>query len=99
MNIQHFFVVAWYETKLLRRKRLFWAFALAALVLIGYLQFLMQGKYYSHPMVCMASCIPFANAYLFNFCQAFIVIFIAADYMYRDRKLNTRDMILILPGK
>ena len=97
MNIQHFFVVAWYETKLLRRKRLFWAFALAALVLIGYLQFLMQGKYYSHPMVCMASCIPFANAYLFNFCQAFIVIFIAADYMYRDRKLNTRDMILIRP--
>src|SRR5512133_254123 len=44
-------------------------------------------------MVSISSSVPLMNLYLLNIGQAFVVIFLAADFLKRDKKLDTNEVL------
>jgi hypothetical protein len=52
---------------------------------------------YQWNMVALSSSIPFVNIYIFNIAQSIIAIFLAGDFMKRDKKLDTAEVIYVRP--
>lgn len=87
--------VAHYEAKTLRRSWFFKLFSIGALVIFTFMNiglFSPVGDE-SWEMIAIPSALPLVNLYLLNIGQAIIVIFLAADFLKRDKKLDTNEVL------
>ena len=87
--------VARYEAITLRRSWFFRLFSLGALSILTMINI---GIYSpvgdeSWDLVSNSSSLPLVNLYLLNIGQAIVVIFLAADFMKRDKKLDTNEVL------
>jgi hypothetical protein len=87
--------VARYEAKTLRRSWFFKLFSIGALVIFTFMNI---GLYSpigdeSWNMVSISSSVPLVNLYLLNIGQAIVVIFLAADFLKRDKKVDTNEVL------
>lgn len=97
MNIQQVKLVAHYEIKQLRRNWLFRLLLLTSIIGISLTHVLLQGEAARHDMIALPCSIPFVNAYLFNLLQSLMIIFIAGDFLIRDRQLDTLNALQVHP--
>jgi hypothetical protein len=87
--------VAKYEAKTLRRSwffRLFSVFALFIFTILNIGFFSPIGDE-NWEMVSISSSVPLINLYLLNIGQSIVVIFLAADFLKRDKKLDTNEVL------
>lgn len=87
--------VAKYEAVILRRSWFFRLFALGALVIFTFMNIGLFSPVGDQPWELMSipSTIPLINIYLLNVGQAIVVIFLAADFLRRDKKLDTNEVL------
>ncbi len=91
--------VAKYEAKTLRRSWFFRLFSLGALFIftllnIGLFSPVGDGNW---ELVSISSAVPLVNLYLLNIGQSIVVIFLAADFLKRDKKLDTNEVLYTRP--
>jgi hypothetical protein len=87
--------VAKYEAKTLRRSWFFRLFSSGALFIFTFMNiglFSPVGDE-SWDLVSIPSSLPLINLYLLNIGQAIVVIFLAADFLKRDKKLDTNEVL------
>lgn len=102
MNIHAINTIARYEVKLLKRSWLFRIFTLLALLVLTIAQLScftsLFWKYNeTWKYVGGTSLIPFFTVYLYNIAQSVIVIFLAGNFLKRDKKLDTAEVIYVRP--
>ena len=102
MNLHNINTIARYEVKLLRRGWLFRIFAILALLGISggilYWQTNLFNAMENHwPKIALSSLMPFMSIYLYNITQSIIVIFLAGNFLKRDKKLDTAEVIYVRP--
>ncbi|MEI6047605.1 MAG: hypothetical protein WCS03_01790 [Bacteroidota bacterium] len=87
--------VAKYEAKTLRRSWFFRIFSLGALVIFTFMNIGLFSPIgdESWNLVSISSSVPLINLYLLNIGQAIVVIFLAADFLKRDKKLDTNEVL------
>jgi len=93
--LHNILTVAHYEAKTLRRTWFFRLFAIGALFIFTMLNiglFSPVGAE-SWEMVSIPSALPLINLYLLNIGQAVVVIFLASDFLKRDKKLDTVEVL------
>lgn len=87
--------VARYEARILRRSWFFRLFSLGALFIFTFMNigiFSPVGEE-DWQLVAFASSIPHLNLYLLNIGQAIVVIFLASDFLKRDKKVDTNEVL------
>jgi len=91
--------VAHYEAITLRRSWFFRLFAIGSLVIFTFMNIGLFSPIgdESWEMISIPSAVPFVNLYLLNIGQAIIVIFLAADFLKRDKKLDTNEVLYTRP--
>lgn len=87
--------VAKYEAKTLRRSWFFRLFSLGSLFIftiinIGFFSPIGEENW---SLVSIPSSVPLMNLYILNIGQALVVIFLAADFLKRDKKLDTNEVL------
>ncbi|MBI5009333.1 MAG: xanthan lyase, partial [Bacteroidia bacterium] len=87
--------VAKYEAVILRRSWFFRLFAIGSLVIFTFMNIGLFSPVGDQPWELMSipSTIPLINLYLLNIGQAIVVIFLAADFLRRDKKLDTNEVL------
>lgn len=91
--------IAKYERKILFRSWFFRIFAILSLIIIG----IYSGVtiFDKNPFTWMFRSLPssliYSNMFLLNIFQSVIAIFLATDFMKRDKKLNTSEVLYIRP--
>jgi hypothetical protein len=87
--------VARYEAKTLRRSWFFKLFSISALVIFTFLNIGLFSPIgdESWNMVSIPSSVPLINLFLLNIGQAIVVIFLAADFLKRDKKVDTNEVL------
>lgn len=100
MNFRNINLVAGYERKMITRNFVF--ILLAFLLVGGILGFHVFAHSYwrvdSYAFRAdIPSAIPYTNAYLFCVFQAFLAIFVAGDFIKRERSKNTNEALLSRP--
>ena len=93
--------IALYETKTLLRSWFFRIFAIIAIAFLVFFNFgvLIQsnGGTGMWEMKGLPSLIPYVNLLFLNVVQAIIAIFLASDFLKRDKKLDTTEVIYMRP--
>ncbi|MBN2863425.1 MAG: hypothetical protein JXN62_09710, partial [Bacteroidales bacterium] len=87
--------IARYEAKTLRRSWFFRLFSIGALMIFTFLNiglFSPVGDE-SWELVSIPSSVPLINLYLLNIVQAVVVIFLASDFLKRDKKIDTNEVL------
>ena len=99
MNLHNISVISRYETRLLRRSWLFRIFAVLSLLTIVGCHLMLQSNMLSYQwgLTGLSSSIPFMNVYIFNIAQSIIAIFLAGNFLKRDKKLDTAEVIYVHP--
>lgn len=96
-NIQS---VARYESKILIRSWFFKVFTVLAVFILGMMNFSLlvadRGGYFWMGKT-IASNIPYINILLLNTGQAVIAIFLASEFLKRDKKLDTSEVFYVRP--
>jgi len=84
-----------YEARTLRRSWFFRLFAIGALVILTFMNTGLFSPVGDEPweFIAIPSSVPLVNLYLLNIGQAIIVIFLAADFLKRDKKLDTNEVL------
>ena len=87
--------VAQYEAKTLRRSWFFRLFSLGALFIFTILNIGLFSPIGDEDweMVSISSSVPLINLYILNIGQAIVVIFLASDFLKRDKKLDTNEVL------
>jgi hypothetical protein len=87
--------VAEYEAKTLRRSWFFRLFALGVLFIFTIWNIALFSPIGNEnwELVSIPSSVPLFNLYLLNIGQAFVVLFLAADFLKRDKKLDTNEVL------
>ncbi len=87
--------VAMYEARTLRRSWFFRLFSIGALVILTFMNTGLFSPVGNEPweFISIPSSVPLVNLYLLNIGQAIIVIFLAADFLKRDKKLDTNEVL------
>jgi len=87
--------VAKYEAKTLRRSWFFRLFSTGTLFILFFMNMGLFSPVGDNPwqIISISSSIPLINLYLLNIGQAIIVIFLAADFLKRDKKLDTNEVL------
>lgn len=87
--------VARYEAKTLRRSWFFRLFSIGALLIFTLMNIGMFSPVGSEgwEVVSISSSMPIINLYLLNIAQSIVVIFLAADFLKRDKKLDTNEVL------
>ena len=87
--------VARYEAITLRRSWFFRLFAIGALVIMTFFNIGFFSPIGGEPwgLVSISSSVPLINLYLLNIGQAIVVIFLAADFLKRDKKVDTNEVL------
>ncbi len=99
ISIHNIRTVAHYEAKTLRRSWLFRLFSIGALFIltlmnIGLFSPVGDGEW---NFLAIPSSMPLVNLYMLNIAQALIVIFLASDFLKRDKKLDTNEVLYTRP--
>ena len=91
--------IAKYEITTLLRSWFFRIFAILAMVFLFFFNMgtliMGNGGAGNWEMKAISSVIPYVNLLLLNTVQAIIAIFLASDFLKRDKKLDTTDVIYI----
>ncbi len=87
--------IAQYEAKTLRRSWFFRLFSLGAIFIFTLMNIGMFSPVGNEDwtIVSISSSAPLINLYLLNIAQAIVVIFLAADFLKRDKKLDTNEVL------
>ena len=96
MNIFHNIgTVAKYEARILRRSWFFRLFALGAIFIFTILNIGLFSPIgdESWQLVAISSAVPLLNLYMLNIAQSIVVIFLAADFLKRDKKVDTNEVL------
>ena len=82
--------VAKYEAKTLRRSWFFRLFSIGTLFIFSFLNLGLFSPIGDEEweFISISSNVPFLNLYMLNIAQAIIVIFLAADFLKRDKKVE-----------
>jgi ABC-type transport system involved in multi-copper enzyme maturation permease subunit len=99
ISIHNIRTVARYEAKTLRRSWLFRLFSIGALFILTIMNigvFSPVGEE-DWSYLAIPSSMPLFNLYLLNIAQALIVIFLASDFLKRDKKLDTNEVLYTRP--
>jgi len=93
--IHNILTVSKYESKTLFRSWFFRIFSILALVFVFLFNLVTQTSvgFPMGDMVALPSIIPFINLYIINIAQAIIAVFLASDFLKRDKKLDTTEVI------
>ena len=93
--IHNILTVSKYESKTLFRSWFFRIFSILALVFVFMFNLATQTSigWPNGDMVSLPSMIPFINLYIINIAQAIIAVFLASDFLKRDKKLDTTEVI------
>ena len=90
--------VARFEIKTLLRSWFFRIFSLMTLIILGFFNLMVVTDVGPNPpwmFRAIAASIPYFNLQIFNLVQAVIIVFLASDFLKRDKKLDTTDVIYI----
>ena len=90
--------VARFEIKTLLRSWFFRIFSILILFILGFFDLMVVTDVGANPPWLfreIASSIPYFNLLIFNLVQAVIIVFLASDFLKRDKKLDTTDVIYI----
>ncbi len=89
--------IAKYEITTLLRSWFFRIFALIAIVVLFFFNMvtLIMNNGGNWSLKAISSIIPYVNLIMLNMVQAIIAIFLASDFLKRDKKLDTTDVIYI----
>ncbi len=95
LSIHKIWTVARYEMKTLLRSWFFRIFAVLAIVILTFMNipfFALKGQ---TPWLFrgISSSIPYFNILLLNVVQAIIAVFLASDFLKRDKKLDTTEVV------
>ena len=95
MAIHNILTVSKYESKTLFRSWFFRIFSILALLFVFLFNLGVQTSigWPNGDMVALPSMIPFINLYIINVAQAIIAVFLASDFLKRDKKLDTTEVI------
>jgi len=97
ISVHNITSIAKYEITTLLRSWFFRIFALLAMVILFFFNMAVlamdQGQNWD--MKAITSAIPYVNLLMLNTVQAIIAIFLASDFLKRDKKLDTTDVIYI----
>jgi hypothetical protein len=87
--------VALYEAKTLRRSWFFRLFSIGAIVIFTFMNIGLFSPIGNEnwQIISISSSVPLINLYLLNIGQAIVVIFLAADFLKRDKKLDTNEVL------
>lgn len=99
INIRNILSVAKYELKTLYRS---WFFRLFSIIAIVFLFGISMGMYVDHSGAqwstrAIAANLPYINVLFINVAQAIIAVFLASDFLRRDKKLDTTEVIYARP--
>ena len=88
-------IVARYEATILRRSWFFRLFSIGALFFITVFDIALFSPVGDEPwnLVSIPSSVPLLNLYFINIGQAVVVIFLAADFLKRDKKVDTNEVL------
>lgn len=97
-SIKNFNTVARFESKTLMRSWFLRIFAIIAFVVLILFNILVSQQEFS-PRVLrgLPTNIPYATLLIFNVIQAVIAVFLATDFMKRDKKQDTAEVIYVRP--
>ena len=87
--------IAVYETKTLARSWFFRILAILSLLFLFFFNLIMQTEIESiqWDFIAIPAAIPYANILMLNVAQAIIAVFLASEFLKRDKKLDTTDVI------
>jgi hypothetical protein len=87
--------VARYEAKILRRSWFFRLFSIGAIAIFTFMNIGLFSPVSDEQwsLVSISSSVPLINLYLLNIAQAIVVIFLAADFLKRDKKVDTNEVL------
>jgi len=87
--------VSKYEAKTLFRSWFFRIFSALSLIFVFLYNLGTQTSlgFPNGDMVALPAMIPFTNLYIINVAQAIIAVFLASDFLKRDKKLDTTEVI------
>ena len=101
ISIHNIRSIAHYETKTLLRSWFFRIFAILAMVSLAFFNFGVliesSGGAGEWSIKGLPSIIPYTNLLFLNVVQAVIAIFLASDFLKRDKKLDTTEVIYMRP--
>ncbi|HEY3370905.1 MAG TPA: hypothetical protein VGK10_08665 [Prolixibacteraceae bacterium] len=97
ISVHNITSIAKYEVTTLLRSWFFRIFALIAMVFLFFFNMgtLVINTGFNWEIRAISSAVPYANLLLLNTVQAIIAIFLASDFLKRDKKLDTTDVIYI----
>jgi hypothetical protein len=99
LSLHYISTVARYEARTLRRSWFFRLFSIGALTIFTFMNigiFSPVGEE-DWELVSLPASLPLINLYLLNIGQSLIVIFLAADFLKRDKKLDTNEVLYTRP--
>ena len=87
--------VARYEATILRRSWFFRLFSIGALFFLTIMNIALFSPIGDEPwdFIAIPSTVPLFNLYILNIGQAIVVIFLAADFLKRDKKVDTNEVL------
>jgi ABC-type transport system involved in multi-copper enzyme maturation permease subunit len=99
ISIHNIRTVARYEAKTLRRS---WLFRLFSILAFGILTLMNIGLFSpigdeEWNFMAIPSSMPLLNLYILNIAQSLIIIFLASDFLKRDKKLDTNEVLYTRP--
>ncbi len=99
ISIHNIRTVARYEAKTLRRSWLFRLFSIGALFILTLMNIGLFSPVGDEDWQFLAipSSMPLINLYMLNIAQSLIVIFLASDFLKRDKKLDTNEVLYTRP--
>jgi hypothetical protein len=99
LSLHYISTVARYEARTLRRSWFFRLFSIGSLLIFTFMNigiFSPVGEE-DWNLVSIPASVPLINLYLLNVGQSLIVIFLAADFLKRDKKLDTNEVLYTRP--
>lgn len=95
ISFHHIRSIAKYEIKTLSRSWFFRIFGILSIVVLFFFNLMMQTDIEPPPwdFLALPSGIPYANLLMLNVAQAIIAVFLASDFLKRDKKLDTTEVI------
>ncbi len=91
------FTVARFEIKTLLRSWFFRIFSAIAIIIITFFNFILfpEGSRNLLSSRTMLGGIPYLNVYLLNIVQSIIAVFLSSDFLGRDKKLDTTEVVYV----
>lgn len=99
ISLHNIRTVAHYEAKTLRRSWLFRLFSIGALIILTMMNIGIFSPIGDEDwdLLAIPSSLPLINLYILNIAQSLVIIFLASDFLKRDKKLDTNEVLYTRP--